>query len=866
MKTNKSVLTRFFRRNMKMVSMLLILSVIVFFTMTDSYANNGKKFMGDNSNKVETNLPSSEIGNHEKDSSGDGEEGHRGKGKESISMEESADGMDTQSVEDAKQTDVGSLDSSNPRSSSGEKGAGAGKGRDSIIEHYSDHEDEETSDPGIESDYEAMDEPSDTITDGKSIELVISVIFEDKKGEEITGEEVEMTVVKLEDDVAIYKKTSVTNDGEVIIPVPFGNSCILSGEEVPGYVNSGKIEVSLSKNQGSFTKDISYKYVKGEIVAKSINLSSEKLVMVRGFDHVLTASIDPLNANKQDIRWSLDENLDQAISIIEDGHILALTKGVAIIKANLIGTNLYDECKIDVVEIKNVIIQPKVEKQGKLIDLGNTVKAELSDGSIRDMNIIWEGAVIIDDTQYITFQEAGTFKVMGEIKGYDGVVRKTVYMDIVVEENSDYTGLINKAKIDPDTTYIYQGENGYIGIVEVVSEIHDLDTLIWSSSDIDILKVEKHIEAIDENNENVLYNVEKSSVAAKITGNKLGTVTVSVMNSSGKVLDTCIVSVTMDPSIVDPSYIYAGEENWGLAEEHFDNRENVYIYCMNLIEDTYYVKVEKKGSDKLLNIPDSEGSTEYKVELEGDKFYFNLYDRVPFELSENNSKEYFVSMSKEADFPTGDEEIVVGDETISVPRTYSTNFKIGSPVPTGQIIVNVFELVDGVKKPVGKKSRIYGTEVILGRELETTAEGTNFENYLNPFKNLEESLRALGIVKSGEGFTLEDVNLEKTEGSYVEKILDSDYMDEVKMTGRIGIGKNDANEDVDLGSYVGWNVPRESLKIGGYILLIDTRGENKFSTNLDLPNPYSDDGDLLKEIHITRDGTVIVEITVKYLD
>lgn len=72
------------------------------------------------------------------------------------------------------------------------------------------------------------------------------------------------------------------------------------------------------------------------------------------------------------------------------------------------------------------------------------------------------------------------------------------------------------------------------------------------------------------------------------------------------------------------------------------------------------------------------------------------------------------------------------------------------------------------------------------------------------------------------------------------------YTDEVKLIGHV-------NPD----GTVTWETPKESLKIGGYILLVEL--PNGYTTNLD--SIYYD-GELLKEVHITRNNVVYREIIV----
>ena len=65
-----------------------------------------------------------------------------------------------------------------------------------------------------------------------------------------------------------------------------------------------------------------------------------------------------------------------------------------------------------------------------------------------------------------------------------------------------------------------------------------------------------------------------------------------------------------------------------------------------------------------------------------------------------------------------------------------------------------------------------------------------------------------------------------------------EFVDEVKMYGYVQDGE------------VVWREPRETLKLGGYLLLEVV--PNGYITNLNLANPESEEGELLKEVHLWR--------------
>lgn len=182
---------------------------------------------------------------------------------------------------------------------------------------------------------------------------------------------------------------------------------------------------------------------------------------------------------------------------------------------------------------------------------------------------------------------------------------------------------------------------------------------------------------------------------------------------------------------------------------------------------------------------------------------FNLYNITHFETTTNYSSEYFVYMSTDQTYPKEDE------------MTAKTNFKIGSAVPTipkENIIVGL-EIVGG-----SLDSQPGNIIFLLARELDKDAAETTWRDYAtNPDAPDSEK----------------------------------EFTDEVKLKGK-----------TDQNGLVIWEEPGEPLKLGGYLLLEVT--PTGYIDNLNLVNPDSD-GELFKEVHLTRDGTVKRSIVNTYI-
>ncbi|OAT85952.1 hypothetical protein A6P54_17525 [Bacillus sp. MKU004] len=179
---------------------------------------------------------------------------------------------------------------------------------------------------------------------------------------------------------------------------------------------------------------------------------------------------------------------------------------------------------------------------------------------------------------------------------------------------------------------------------------------------------------------------------------------------------------------------------------------------------------------------------------------FNLYTATLFKTTNNYSARYFVTMSTDPAFPPEED------------LTLRTNFTIGTTVPTvpqDNIIVTK-QIVGGPR--AGAPENI---TFILAREL--------------------------------SGIDIADL----TFSDYVDSSTGL-FTDEVKLIGK-------TNEE----GIVVWEEPRETLKLGGYVLLEGT--PPGYVDNLNLPDPFSEDGSLLKEVHLTRNSVINRDVINTYV-
>lgn len=336
-------------------------------------------------------------------------------------------------------------------------------------------------------------------------------------------------------------------------------------------------------------------------------------------------------------------------------------------------------------------------------------------------------------------------------------------------------------------------------------------SLIVGDVEPDTLQLNATIAPAGATNKELTWTSSHPEVAAVdqnglVTAAAIGSTVITVTTVDGNHTANCSISVS---AYVEPALISPVDIN-GVPTTKFDTREDAYINVETLLQsqgitgDTkFYVKVEQKGSDTLLGIG--------TVYINSSTTQFNLFSVTNYKFTDNYSSGYFVYMSQDSNYPKDDE------------KTAMTNFKVGGATPTIPLPnIKVNNVITGGPRANDQAGIVF----ILCRELD---QGTNVkwtDYLLNP-----------GSVNSNNPY----IDVSKLQ-----------FVDEVKLT-----GKTDAN------GVVQWDTPKETIKLGGYILLEVTPKGYKDQLNENAADPYGD-GTLLKEITLKRNGSVIRTVQTIY--
>lgn len=531
---------------------------------------------------------------------------------------------------------------------------------------------------------------------------------------------------------------------------PSGN-LVIQGQDIPGFITPYK-EIKLPGNVSFIIETLIY--ASASISVTGITLYPSDLGLIVSDSYKLKAQVLPLNANNQDVLWeSLNVNI---ASVDSTGIVTAHEQGDTTINASSAESPYLAQTNVSVLTITNIVPIPSIEAiLGEVILLPTTANVVRSDSYIVPMPVTWK----LNDSYVET-----TFKVPSDATG-----------------NFTLTGVVDKTNLLATLTILVDTSQTAIPVTGLTLNI--LSDSIYVG---DSIKLIPTIEQDNATIKDVVFSSSDTSVATvsssgTITGISPDFATIEVTTVDGNFKAYCIISVSSVPEI---DLIYS-------VENVYSSYEDVVINVENLVADRifsptkYYIKIEKTGSNPLVGT----GS----VILQPDATTFMPYFFTTFTATPNYNNQYFFYMSTDPSFPKSDEQ------------TLSTNFKIGSAVPTfnpNDIHVDL-TIIGG-----DLDNNPSDITFILAREIDLPINEITWKNYILDL-------------------TAEDIQ----------------FTDEVKLKGKCN------SEGVVI-----WEKPKETLKLGGYILLEVT--PDGYIDNLNLINPDGDGG-LLKEVQLTRDNIIV---------
>jgi hypothetical protein len=809
---------------------------------------------------------------------GSGEDGHAEDGHSEDSEEASGDADIMSSSGD---------ESEKGHSSSGSSGHKGGSDTHGKPDDHEPGEDEGDDEAELNPFDESIPE-TEFVDEGKFVTLNI---FQEGLAD---GDEAVICVYKLDDGVFTYKNI-ITLQGDAAGPyavkVPVGHECFIESAMVPGFATPEKLTISLGTFEGDFTEKVTVKFVEHHYELEAFTLSFNKAfdppmmeaILFVDEEILVNPRVSPANVDYDMIRWSSSNEL---AATVEAGLVTAVGVGESTITADLkLGETVLASAEVEVnvqaFPAMGTILEKTEFEVGQRYPLPMIMEA-----MGRSLDIAWQNETYVqtlDDGDYLYFiaptHGNETLPVDADVDLY-GIISHDVTatgptLHVLEPDKLELVEkVVNLSEVAFDLTYQLEGIRG-----EVPWDRTDLTGFYFTSTDPNIVAVTNDMRGLDDLRDDTGLLINQIQIVTKATANETGYAIVKLRNSQGVELASWGISVIKaEIDLVDNAYAMASSDFMGeVTEEHFDTADEVFITCKNFFDadqivafnnETYYIRVTEKGSDGLLgegiftfseNVTKNNGKWAYygsdpidfvefqsgvvtggfvqvndlgEVAMDGlgkTIAGFRLID-VLTDLSPNtnSSKEVFVEVSTFNNYPSGDE----GER----PKTYHTNFKIGSAVPTGSIEVDI---LNPDEIPV---ENLVGRHVVLTRE--EFPEGTDLTS-VSIYDFYQED------VKTNQPDFLDDY-------TEIDDIYTNLYVDEVKLFGRIAERTSSTTGETEL--YVAWDRAREvPLKIGGYFLLMDYK---PYKTNLQ--STFADNETMLKEVHLKKPGEVVEKTVIFY--
>lgn len=246
------------------------------------------------------------------------------------------------------------------------------------------------------------------------------------------------------------------------------------------------------------------------ILAEKVDLSLGELTLEKGKGKVLIASVLPENATEKQIVWTSSD--EKVATVDENGKVMAVAGGTAIIRAASTTDGVFAECKVTV-QVSSKTITLDSEKATLYSGEALTLKAEITPEDVTNKNIIWTSsdesvATVVDGV--VTAKGRGTAKITAKTQdtGLEAACEVTV-----IKHVSSVTLPVSSATV-------YAGKTLTL-TATVLPEDAENKKLIWKSSDEKVATVKD----------------------GKVTALRSGSAVITVKSEDGNNFAFCIVRV-----------------------------------------------------------------------------------------------------------------------------------------------------------------------------------------------------------------------------------------------------------------------------------------------------------------------------------
>ena len=254
----------------------------------------------------------------------------------------------------------------------------------------------------------------------------------------------------------------------------------------------------------------------------SFVLNKNNVTILAGETNVLAGIIGPEDATTTKINW--ESSNKQVVKVTEDGLLIGLNKGTAIVTATIKDENgLHTAtCKVTVPETLIVdVLDVSLNKTSLTLQKGfrETLKATVTPADATNTAVVWtssnKNVAIVNANGRITALSKGTAVIT--VTTVSGGETATCNVTVTEEEKVQPTGIT----LNRSTLTLEKDDTSQLVATVTPSNCEDT-TVLWDSSD---------------------WNVIKVDLNGKITARDYGTAEVTATTSDGKYTAKCTVTV-----------------------------------------------------------------------------------------------------------------------------------------------------------------------------------------------------------------------------------------------------------------------------------------------------------------------------------
>ena len=251
----------------------------------------------------------------------------------------------------------------------------------------------------------------------------------------------------------------------------------------------------------------------------SITLNPSSVTLKVGDTDQIATIIKPVNATERDLVWTSSDS--SVVSVDSKGVIKGLKPGTAIITVQTKDGNVVTTCEVTVKEVPVETITFNTNSTS--VKIGSTVqiKATVKPDNATNKELVWTSSdtsiATVDSNGKVTGKNAGVVTITAKSK--DGIVQATCQVTVTVDDI-----LVEEIILTPEKDVIKNGSSTQINATVKPDNAINKE-LVWTSSDPTIATVDSN---------------------GKVTGKKVGVVTITAKTQDGTVQKSVTITVEMN--------------------------------------------------------------------------------------------------------------------------------------------------------------------------------------------------------------------------------------------------------------------------------------------------------------------------------